>query len=148
MKGFSLIEILVVMAILMLILGLGLMTNMDSYRRYMFQSENKNLISSLAKVRSESLTNKNQSPHGICFEEAQKKLVLFQGPSYAVRVSPIFIDLNPLTSVSSTPNNFLCTNGGIIFSQLSGTTTPIEIVINQYQKVSTTTINYEGRIDW
>lgn len=148
MKGFSLIEIIVVVAILILLLSLGLITNMDSYRKYMFRSENQNLVSSIAKVRSESLTNKGESPHGICFDNTQKKLVLFQGASYQTSVNPIFIDTNPLTNITSIPNTFLCPNGGVIFSQLSGTTTQVEIGVTQNGSVSTTTISYEGTIHW
>ena len=148
MKGFSLIEIIVVVAILLLLLSLGLITNMDSYKKYMFRSENQNLISSIAKVRSESLTNKGQSPHGICFDGAQKRLALFQGVSYQTSSNPIFIDTNPLTTITSMPNIFLCANGGVVFSQLSGTTTQVEIGVTQNGSVSKTTISYEGTIHW
>lgn len=148
MKGFSLIEIMVVVGILIAILSLGLMTNLDSYRKYMFRSENQNLVSSIAKVRSESLTNKGESPHGICFDGTQKRFVLFQGNSYQTSVNTIYIGANPLTTISSIPNNFSCANGGVVFTQLSGTTTPIEIGVSQNGNVSTTTINYEGTIHW
>ncbi len=148
MKGFSLIEIIVVVAILLLLLSLGLITNMDSYKKYMFRSENQNLISSIAKARSESLTNKGELPHGICFDSAQKRFVLFQGASYQTSVNPIFIDTNPLTKITSIPNIFSCLNGGIVFSQLSGTTTQVEIGVAQNGSVSTTTISHEGTIHW
>lgn len=148
MNGFSLIEIMVVVSVLVLILSLGLITNLDSYQKYMFRSENQILVSSLEKVRSESLTNKNQSPHGICFDEIEKRFVLFEGRAYGTSVNHIFIETNPLTTVSSSPDTFFCTKGGIIFSQLSGTTSPIEIVVTQYEKVSTTTITHAGTIHW
>lgn len=148
MKGFTLIETMVALSILILILGLGLVTSLDSYRAYLFRSESQNIIAGIAKVRSEALTNKNESPHGICFDGDQKRLVLFVGSSYQTGVNPLSIDINPETVISSIPNVFSCLNGGIVFTQLSGTTTPISIQVVQNGKVSTTSISYEGTIHW
>ncbi|MEK7195319.1 MAG: hypothetical protein AAB655_01345, partial [Patescibacteria group bacterium] len=74
------IEILVVMAIVTVLAGLGLWIGMDSFRGYSYRSERNRFISSLQKARLESMTNINESKHGVRVES--DKYVIFEGDSY------------------------------------------------------------------
>lgn len=148
--GLTLVEIVVVVAILSFILALGLIINFDSYKGYIFRSEQNILVSTLSRARSKSMNNFGQSRHGVCYNTATKNYVLYIGNSYVVN-NPTneYLSGNPSVTLSSSGGDFICGTGlGVVFNQLSGTTSPIEIVLNESGRVSTTSINYEGTIIW
>ena len=64
-SGFTLIEMLVSMGIIILIAGFGLFLSMDFYRGYLFHYEKDLVISILQKARSQSLANIDEKPHGV-----------------------------------------------------------------------------------
>ena len=68
MSGFTLIEILVVSAIITVLASLGLLMSFDVYRGFSFHSEVSTVASLLMRARSRSLANINQIPHGLHFE--------------------------------------------------------------------------------
>ena len=55
--GFSLIEIVVVMAIVALLFSIGAIVGVDTYKNYTFRSEQGVLVSVLEKARSRSMSN-------------------------------------------------------------------------------------------
>src|SRR3989344_6188897 len=63
-NGFTLIEIIISMAILATIAGLGLFMSFDFYKSYAFRGEKNTLVSVLQKARDQSLHNINQTRHG------------------------------------------------------------------------------------
>jgi prepilin-type N-terminal cleavage/methylation domain-containing protein len=149
LMGFTLIEIVVAIAILGIILSFGLIVSLDSYRGYIFRTERSTIVSVLTRARNKSLANINQQPHGACYDDLNKNYVIFDGSSFAVATNPTTVQANPSVSIASNPNIFLCgSNVGVVFAQLIGTTTRVDIGITQNNRVSTTSINYEGTINW
>lgn len=95
------------------------------------------------------MSNYYGSEHGVCYNNISKNYVLFRGSSYP-GVTGEIIGSNPSVVISSTPVNFLCSSGGVVFRRLTGDLVgvPIEIYMLQNNKTSTTSINYEGTINW
>jgi len=120
--GFTLIEILVTLALMSLLLALGLLLSMDVYRGTRFRSSRDVLVTALSVARSRALANLNQRPHGVCY--LAPDFVLFEGSTYSP-VSPAnqLVPGTAATVLISSGDFFSCVTGsGIVFSQLSGTT--------------------------
>ncbi|MGE5297785.1 MAG: Tfp pilus assembly protein FimT/FimU [Acidobacteriaceae bacterium] len=139
-SGFTIIEILVVMAIIAVIASFGMILSQDFFRSYTFRSETSALVSVLSKARTQAISNINQQPHGVRVEPGQ--YIIFQGSTF-----------DP-----SDPNNFAVktqpavTNNGpatIIFSQVSGdVATPTTIILTGDGHTAAVKVNSAGRIDW
>ena len=80
-NGFTIVEIMIALGILLIIISLGFFLSMDLYRSYAFRSEQSTVLSILHRARTRALSNINQSPHGVHFQA--DKYVIFEGPSYA-----------------------------------------------------------------
>ena len=139
--GFTIIEVVVVIAVLMLLAGLGLWTSLDFYRTYALNSEQSMAVSLLSMARARAMNNVNQSPHGLFITSTE--YVLFQGSSYALR--NVWYD-------EKTPIAYVVSLSGIqevVFAPLTGEViTTGDIVLSERRKSVTITINNEGRIAW
>ncbi len=150
-KGFTLIEILVVVAIMGLLLSVGLITSFDSYRGYSFRSERAVLVSVLEKARSRAMSNIFETKHGVCY--IAPNYIIFRGPSCNPSASTNeIIPGNATISVTG-----LDQSNPIVFNQLSGNlyhvppyfpTEEIQITVTQDNRSSIIKINNEGTINW
>lgn len=150
-RGFTLIEILVVIGIFAMLGTISLIVSLDSYRGYMFRNERDLIITSLQKARSQSVNNVcygacvNGRPHGVAFSPG--KTIIFQGTSFALRdVSADEVMNRSYNAVSITPGSL----GEVVFAQLSGdVATPGYVTItDSLAHTSTTTISSNGQITW
>ena len=153
-RGFTLIEILVVIGILGMMLAVGLVMNMQNYSAFARHSEHDVLVSILGSARSRAMAHSYEVPWGVCFDDAAKQYVLFRGETYSAAATTN----EPLPAsagivVSGMP---LCSSGtGVVFAALTGnlvpqlmpTTSEITIVLTQNTETSTITINNAGRIN-
>jgi prepilin-type N-terminal cleavage/methylation domain-containing protein len=151
-NGFTLLEVLVVISILILLLSLGLFASFDAYRSSLRRSEREVLVSALQKARSQAINNicfnGICTPHGVCYDQSNHAYIIFPAPYSAGAPTNESIVGNPSVTVSSTPS-FLCGSGsGIVFSQLSGTTSSYTISVTQSSSTNIVTTNAEGLIDW
>ncbi len=137
-SGFTLIEILVVTAIFSMLITLGLFMSMETFRGVGYRSEQDTIVSLLQKARSRAMNNINQAPWGVCS----------RGGLYIVFKGLVCITTGDTISASLNATTTGLTGNGIVFTQLSGTTTPATVTLTQNGKISTTTINYEGTIIW
>jgi type II secretory pathway pseudopilin PulG len=134
--GFTLIEILIVLGILMTMLALGLFVGMDAYRATAARSERDIVVSLLTRARSRALANIDQSAWGVC--TIGTDYILFAG--YTCTGSGEHIAISPnSTALFSLP---------VVFSQLAATTTGGTVIIAQDGRTTTITINAAGQIDW
>jgi prepilin-type N-terminal cleavage/methylation domain-containing protein len=140
-RGFTLYEVLVVIAILAVLSGLGLFASIDFYKSYAFYSERNIVVSAIQKARSQSLANINESKHGVYF--GTNNYVIFQGENYDFR-SAIYDEI--------IQTNSLVANSGlteIVFEQLSGLPSATgTIALSDNLRSSTISIGNEGRINW
>ena len=141
MRGFSLIEILVVIALLSVIAGLGLFMSMDSLRGYMSRSESDVVVSLLQRARSRAVSNIGQASWGVCFI----------APNYIIHKGSVCtagLSTNEVVRSGSGASVSGLAAPGVTFSALGGTTTAATITVVQSGRTAVITLNNEGRIDW
>ena len=141
-KGFSLIELLIVVAIIVVISGLGLFVSLDFYKTYALNSERDIVVGILMKARNKAANNFNQSAHGVFVDSTG--YMVFQGSSYASR--------NTSYDELIKRNNSVTASGlsEIVFEQLTGglTTSEGDVTLNNNVKSINISLNNEGRINW
>ena len=153
-RGFSLIELLVIMGLISLVAGFGLIVSMDDYRGYNFRSERDVVVSTLQKARSQAVSNMcygsgctDGKQHGVYFG-TPGHYIIFQGASYTAG-DPTNEDIaakNAAASVSGITS--------VVFTQLSGTAVTIPAspstltVVDTGGHTSVVTIEASGRIWW
>lgn len=140
MRGFSLIEVLVVVAIFTVLIGLGLFMSMETLRGAFHRSERDTIVSLLERARSRAMNNIEQSPWGMCY--LAPDYVVFKGTAGCVTAAVDTLAANPGTATTG------LLAPGIVFSQLAGTTTPATVMVTQNGRTSAITTNYEGTIIW
>lgn len=149
-SGFTLIEILVSIAILAIILTLGLFVSLDFYKSYAFHSEKNTIVSILQKARGQSLNNIDQTRHGVHFEpdvsnpQRVASYTIFEGSNYVQN------DQNNIIVAAS--YGVLITSPAlpfdVIFDQLSGSSSDKTIIVSNGVNPYNITVNSEGQIDW
>jgi prepilin-type N-terminal cleavage/methylation domain-containing protein len=143
-RGFTLIEILIVTAIMTLVAGLGLFMGLDSYRRSQLRNEEGSLVGLLERARNRAMNNFLEMPHGVHFDSSPPEFVLFEGASYAAS--------DPATREAVSRNAGITVNGftDVVFDELSGDANPASTTISLYDGTRSVTIaiNAEGQINW
>ncbi len=158
-RGFTLIEIMVSIGILITIMSLGLFISMDFAKSYNVRAENNNMVSILQKARGASLNNINQTRSGVHFTVSPLTYTLFECPTtnpqcitYTPSASDVVISTSYGIRIQSPSSPF-----DIVFDQLTGclgtilsdcSATPVTITVDDGVKSYTISINNEGRIDW
>jgi prepilin-type N-terminal cleavage/methylation domain-containing protein len=139
--GFTLVEIVVVMAIFALLIGLGLFVSMDAYRGYSFRSERDVVVSELQKARSRAMANVYQTTWGLCY--IAPNYIVFRGTTCAagIATNEVLLASQSVTIAGLTPP-------GIVFTQVSGTAAAAIITVTQNARTSSININNEGTINW
>ena len=140
-RGFTIVELLVVMAIAAVMMGLGLFLSADFYRSSSFQSDINSIAAAAPKARSQAVNNINAAPHGIHLDSAG--YTIFQGSSYLARIQSEdeILTGNPSFTFSGPTE--------IVFTQLSGESTANgNLIITNGIKTATISFNSEGLIDW
>ena len=145
-KGFTLIEIIIVIAILTVIISFGMIVDFSSFSSSTFQNEESKIIALLQKARSRSMSNMFNATHGVCYDNVGFKYKIFKGN--IGDSSPDKIEANGNIAISSSPAIFLCNSSGIVFSQLTGNTTGVTVHITDGIKGADIIINNEGTINW
>jgi len=152
--GFTLIEILIVMALFVLMTGITLLASFDNLRGYSFRSERDILVAVLHKARSQAVNNiclgascTNGKPHGVAFSPLSPagKYVIFQGSDFVSRD----VAMDEIISLSYGIN--ITGTSEIIFSNLSGDAVPSEssvTISDDNGRSSVIGINSEGQITW
>ncbi len=144
-KGFTMLEIVVVVAIVM-ILASVIITSFSKFRNNkVLDTGVENTLSVLAKARGNTLSSKNAYQYGVHFEASQA--VLFRGATY--NSSDTNNEVAPLDNALEISSVSL-TGGGsdVLFDRLTGKTsmdgTVIVRVKSDTAKTKTVTINGTG----
>ncbi len=146
--GFTLIEVIVVVAIMGVVLGASLFFTSSQFKRESLHSERRLLVTALQTARSNAMNNVRQTAHGVAlYPDGFNGYVIFSGSSYASRLVGTETKLSsqyPVVLGSGTPHE-------IVFSQLSGDASyDGEIILIDLSSHSSTSvnINYAGKIGW
>ena len=150
MRGFTLIEVLVVLAIIAVIMSFGLIISLDSYRGYLFRSERSVLVSTFERARSRALNNYYQSAWGVCY--TAPNYIIFKGTTCmtgdTIPANAAIAAASDFSNISKFPPVVFAQLTGKLIPQLSPATEELKIVITQDARSSTISINNEGTINW
>lgn len=157
-KGFTLLEILLALAILTIIFSFGLVVSFDFYKSHALQMERSNIVTALQKTRSRALYNINQVSHGVRFQATSlPEYVIFECPANNPKCgnytsNPLETKINSYFGISFLPPTPTLPFD-IIFEQLSGKClncqNPETIIKTSNGTISADIkISQEGRIDW
>ncbi|MEK9180393.1 MAG: type II secretion system protein [Patescibacteria group bacterium] len=140
-SAFTLIEIIVVLAISAVIFSFTLGVGVDFYQSQALISERDTLLSLLRSARVNAMDNINQSDHGISV--GTTTYVVFEGSSYASRNTEFD------QGFPHSPGVVFSGPGEIVFAALEGTPNVSGTVsISNARGRSDIAINSEGRISW
>ena len=145
-KGFSLIEILVVIGMLAIVGSFGLFLSMESFQHSIFKNDRDLLIDALYKARAQSVNNmcfgtcSGGQPHGVHIGNGA--YTVFQGLSYTAGDPQNEVTAaNPGTTVTGATD--------IVFDRISGITTPVTLTVTSVNgQTSTISVRTEGGIGW
>ena len=145
-SGFTLIEVLITMGIIILLATLGLFVAADQYKSYALSSDRNTVVSMLQKARNRSMNNINESEHGFTID-SNSNYVLFQTPAnmgYSGRNVNYdeIVPRSPAVTVTGLPSS------EVIFKQLSGNTSAMTLTLQNDTNALTITVNATGQIDW
>ncbi len=150
-RGFSLLEILVVIGLLTIIGGFGVVVSMGSLQGTYFRNDRDAVVSALHKARSRAVSNMcfggctDGSPHGVHIDHVAHTYTVFQGAVYSA-VDPLneTAALNPQTATAGFTD--------VVFTELSGdavtnpgTTLSVTDISGRTSQID---INSEGKISW
>lgn len=138
-RAFTLIEVLVAIAILVTIIGLGLFMSLDVYRGFSHRSERDTVVSLLTKARSHAMANIYETSWGVCY--ISPNYIIFRGSTCTAGVSTNEV-------LAASPATVVNWPTAIVFTQLSGDSAGGTITLTQNAKTDTITINNEGTINW
>lgn len=147
--GFTLMEMLIVMGIILVVASTPLFIDLTSYRSDAFRAEQSTIVTLLQKARADALNNIDQEPHGVALFPADHphSYVVFEGASYAASnpaTREVMDENYPVTFGTSSPSE-------IVFNQLDASTNVNGgIVLLDTQRAASLdiTINTEGAISW
>lgn len=150
-RGFSLIEILVVIGLLTIVGGFGAVVSLDGLGSSYFTNDKDSVITVLQKARSRAVSNMcfggctDGSAHGVHFDHGTNTYILFQGTEYSASdPHNETATLNPGTTLAGVTD--------VVFEKLSGSasTSPGSSLTITDSAGRTTQIdfNLEGRISW
>src|SRR3989338_2614791 len=139
--GFTLIEIIVVIGILIVIISFGIIVDFSSLTFGTFQTEESKIISVLERARSRSMANMFDTTHGVCY--LAPNYVIFRGTCIVGASTNELILAN--TNIAENSGTIFPT---LVFDILTGNTTEDIIIITDGVKTKEITINNEGAINW
>ena len=142
-KGFTLIEIIIVVAITAVVGGSLLFVDMGNFRGDSFRAEISTLVVALQTARMDALNNVHQSAHGVKIKPPEcDGYVVFEGESYLSSMIKECTKENYDINFSENPE--------IVFSPLSGDSNfEGDIIISDPKRPAqtiTVSLNYEGKI--
>jgi prepilin-type N-terminal cleavage/methylation domain-containing protein len=146
-NGFSVIEIIIVIAIMSLLMGLAVSTFITYRKREAFNKDTETVTEILTQARAQTLQSKGGLQYGVHFATSQ--VTLFSGTAYAT--STVSNSVYPLISTDLILNISL-TGGGsdVIFKRLTGETDQngtIVVDVPSLSQTKTVTIYKTGLID-
>jgi prepilin-type N-terminal cleavage/methylation domain-containing protein len=146
-KGFSLVELLVVVGILVLLTGI-IMTTFVSFRKGQALDKDAELmVAVLRQARSQTLASKNLSQYGVHF--ASSKITIFTGTTYSAGAGGNYdFPLNATDTIITI--NLVGGGSDVVFKRLSGETSQNGTIVVSSPTTSRTrtiTIYKTGLVD-
>lgn len=137
-KGFTFIEVLLVIMLIALILGISIPVSTNFFQQDNRSYDAQVITSALRHARLKAQAGEYDSNWGIYI--TVPSTTIFSGNSYATRDSQYDQDIPFSTASTITGDN------EIVFSKRSGNTTPASIDISSNSQTITITVNNRGII--
>ena len=138
--GFTLVEVLITLAIVVFIGVMGVVIGLDSYQKYLFRSDLDTAAALLSKARSSAVHSIGETSHGVYFGD-NDYFVLFRGASYGDDPSfDLLVEKSKVTTITGSDE--------VVFSPLSGDSTNESLTLSNGIQDFNITINEEGGINW
>ena len=139
-KGLTLMEILIVLAVLGIIIATVMFQFSKTRANQVFQNGIADVLSALDKARGDTLSSLNSSTYGVHFQSNQ--VVIFKGTVYNSGASDnqVITIVTPANITNVTFGGVSGNSGDIYFNRLSGspsTTGTITLVADDYSKTIT-----------
>ena len=147
-KGFTLIEMVLVLALMGILLGMSMMYYQSSQVRADVDAQSASIVHYLRLAQSSAASGLNDKSHGVHFET--DSYTTFEGDSYN-QADPKNFKMNLPETMTI---NAISLNGGganVIFSKINGDTTnygTISLNSVQVNKTKTITITSVGTINY
>lgn len=145
-SGFTLIEILIAVAIMVLLSALTIAAFSTLNKQVSLDTTSQNILSVLRRARSQTLASENESTYGVHFETS--KYVLFKGTSYTNGAA-----YNKEFNLSETEIYAVTLAGGVsdvVFDRIRGTTSQSGTVSTRLSldtsKTNTVSIDPSGQV--
>ncbi len=84
-KGFTLIETLISVVLIILVFAIGMPVSVNFYKSFILQSATETAFNSLKKARLDSQIGNLDSGFGVYFDNNNHRFIYFKGQSYASR---------------------------------------------------------------
>lgn len=139
--GFTMIELLITLAIIVVIFGFGVFMSFDFYRGLAITGERDTVVALLKRARTRAVNNVNEMSHGLYI--ATTTFVLFNGPSYASRTVALDESFPRHSGISVSGSST------VVFQNLSGDSSVSGTISFGNSRTTTSIdINREGRVNW
>jgi prepilin-type N-terminal cleavage/methylation domain-containing protein len=139
-KGFTLIELIVVIAVVLVIVGAVVPVGLSFYRSQVVDETAHDVLVALRKAQMLAMLQKNDSSFGVAL--LADRFVLFQGASYAARVQSEDTEtfLSSIVTFSGMSE--------VVFSKMTGdTATPGAVVVSSGTDTITLYVASIGKIE-
>jgi Tfp pilus assembly protein FimT len=122
--GFTLIEIVIILGVLMIVLILSTSALYTLTRKTDLDTSRDNIVSTLNTARNKTLASEGSAQYGIYFDTSltPNRYVLFQGPNYVSRNLSFDEIHNLSSSLEISSISFNGVNSEVIFNRLEGDT--------------------------
>lgn len=142
--GVTLVEILISVSLGIVIATLVSFATFDYYKSYQYQREEALLIALLQKTRSRAMSNIAELDHGLHLDIINREYIVFRGSTYssADPTNEVY-EYSSGIAVSTSP-----VVSDILFTRLTGATTPVTVMVGDGLRSTTLTINAEGGMSW
>lgn len=142
-SGFSLIEVIIVVALTAAIVGFGVSFSLSSIARASASSERDFLVSLLTQARARSLANLYEKPHGVHIDTANNRYVTYRGVAESSGTDKKFFPMTTSATFAGRRDFSFAQLSARVSGAQAGTTT-ITFAGQEY----TVNVSTVGRIDW
>ncbi len=144
-KGFSLIELMIVVALIMIIAGLSMTLSTSAIIRANATDERDFIVALLTESRARALSNVDESAHGVYIDTRLRKYLTYERRGGCTRATTSVIEIPFVSSaaVGGTMDRCFAPLSLRVSAGNAGTTT-----IAVGGSTTTVSVNSVGRIDW